>query len=584
MKNLLLSFMLLSLAISCTTFDDSSPTALYNGNLSAVKVENGIVTLPSKEYLNQIVNDYRKGVNQQNDFNRNIRKLQDGGFKPLTPCFFGLNEKQIEEFVTRKKERLNQRNIDFGLYNRDPRDFELNLDDEVIKDPVLAALLNEDREIVIADILYKYTELGLLFIDKDEKQTLLNYLDSKTPQEKFNLLTQYHNEFSTTNKPEEKIETLGSGLTSFRMLLVNHANVNPDEGGGDNGSGSGSGGGGSGGGSGSGGTDDGNLGGTNGTGVGTIGTPGSSSGTGSGNSWGDGVFNPTTFGNCTIENQGFFEGSIFGTTESCYEYYNDNRRVEVTFWNQYFFLFSSIGTETRLQKRESFEIPFCCSVSWWEKSYAEKIRAGANFVEFVYTLNVQVPVLNNTFNNQSAFFEYNGLKYNSSGQLLSAIPISASGFGFNVNNQNNVIDISILGANIALDNNDINTAVETALNLAINMHPVYGIRQELILKKTAGTLQVRLVYAVPSRSQVKFYIAKQNWESNNDNSIVHYFDYNFLLSYNSANVYNFNSSQNIQSFAQALSGATRYTNVKADVYGAALHNNFWKGRRLISIE
>lgn len=580
MKNLLLCFLSLGLAISCSTYDESDYTPVYNASFSAVKVENGTITLPSKEYLNQIVNDYKKGVNEQNDFNKNIRKLQDGGFKPLTPCFSGLNEKKIEEFVIEKKERLNQRNIDFGLYNRDPRDFELNLDDEIISDPVLAALLNENREIIIADILYKYTELGLLFIDKDEKQTLVNYLDSKTPQEKFTIVMQHKNEFSPTNKPEEKIETLGSGLTSFRMLLVNHIN-DPDAGGGDDSGGGGGSGGGSGSGSGSG-TNDGDLGGTNGTGVGTIGTPGSSSGTGA-STQGDGIFNPASFGNCTIENQGFFEGSIFGTTESCYEYFNDNRRVEVTFWNQNFFLFSSIGTETRLQKRESFEIPFCCSVSWWEKSYAEKIKAGSNFVEFVYNLNVQVPTLNNSFNYQSAFFEYNNLKYNFSGQLLSAIPISASGFGFPVNNQNNVIDISVLGANLAFDNNDINSAIETLLNTAINSIPSYEIRQEIILKKTTGNLEVRLVYAVPSRSQVKFYIAKQNWEYNDDNSIVHYFDFNFLLSFNSSNVYNFNSVQGIQNFAQSLNGATRYTNVKADVYGAALHNNFWKGRRLISI-
>ncbi|MBU3681244.1 MAG: hypothetical protein FGM16_04810, partial [Flavobacterium sp.] len=249
---LFLSIVLFS-NFSCSSIDDNKPTTEYKCDLSAVKIDNDIVTIPSKEYLSQIVNEYKKGVTQQNNFNNKIKELQNNGFYPLSPCFDGLSKKQIEEFVIRKRDRINQRNVDYGLHNReDIRDYELDLDDDLVSDPVLSSLLNEQREIIIADIFYKYTELGLLYIQKDSKQTLLDYINNKTPIEKYNLIIQHKNEFSSTDYPEEKIESLGGGLESFRILSVLHTDpaYNGDGEGGYN----------------SGGSNDGNIGGTNGTG------------------------------------------------------------------------------------------------------------------------------------------------------------------------------------------------------------------------------------------------------------------------------------------------------------------------------
>lgn len=61
------------------------------------------------------------------------------------------------------------------------------------------------------------------------------------------------------------------------------------------------------------------------------------------------------------------------------------------------------------------------------------------------------------------------------------------------------------------------------------------------------------------------------WTNNNDNAITHYFDFNFLLTYKS----DYNNPQDY------LKGSRKYANIRADIYGAALHNNVWKGRRLI---
>lgn len=536
----------LCLVLSCSENEDTNQISHNNLDLNAINVENGIVKISSKQYLNQIVTSYKSGVEGQNKFNDKIKSLQKNGFKPLTPIFDGLSDAEIKEFVIRKKERVQQRNVMFGLSARNSMDYELDLDDDLIKDPVFAALLNEEREIIIEDELYKYTELGMFKIDFDEKQVLTDYLDSITPMEKRALILQYKNEYSTTNKPQEVNEDLGSGLTTFRIKAVDLLRYpypsNTDYDGGEGGS------------------------------------SGSSSG-GTTSTMGNGVYDPTTFGGCTIESQGFFEG-IFGVSEACTEYYNDNRRVKVTFWNQNFLVFSSIGASTRLQKRECMNFLWM-SICWWEKSYAESIKLGINNVTFKYDFNV--PVFNLAeYNYSTTFFEYNGTKYNINGQVIPTVPTSAGSFNFPVNNSNNVIDITILGNNVALNNGQVNQVIDGLLNQIIGGIQSFGLKQELLAKKAAGTLEVRAVYAVPFSNYVKFIIAKQNWGANNDNSVVHYFDFNMLFSYNSNNNYNPTTGSGAINILQGLNGATSYTEVKADLFGAALHNNFWKGRRLFT--
>ncbi|WP_395054540.1 hypothetical protein [Flavobacterium sp.] len=508
-----------------------------NIDLSILKIENGILNLPSKDYILQIVKEFKTGVKEQNDFYSQIKKLQDLGYKPLTPFLNGLTTNEIQEFVVRKKERINKRNIDFGLYqsNKNSQDLELDIDDELISDPVLSSLLNENREIIIADILYKYTELGLFYIEKQNKQVLYDYYDNKTPQERYALINQYNNEHSTTDKPQEIIEQLGQGLTTFRISMPDTAYTVDEYGGGGGG--------------------------------------GSSAPTG-----GNGVFNPADFGACEIMSQGFFE-QIFGESESCYDYYNDNRRVKVKYFNQNFGIFSSIGCSTRLQKREHLNLLFG-TISWWEKSYAQKIRMGVN--NLTYTYNFNVPVYNSAqYNYQTTFFEYNNVRYNINGQVIPTIPTSAGSFNFPVDNNNNVIDITVLGYNAMFTNGQVNQAIDAALDQIISSISTFALKQDLITKKAEGNLVVRTVYVEPFSNKIKFIVANQFWASNDDNAVVKYFDFNFLLTYNSSTNYNPNNTQQFIDLLQTFNGARQYDDVKIDMFGAALHNNYWKGRKLL---
>ena len=73
---------------------------------------------------------------------------------------------------------------------------------------------------------------------------------------------------------------------------------------------------------------------------------------------------------------------------------------------------------------------------------------------------------------------------------------------------------------------------------------------------------------------MRFITNNVTWEANDDHVINRVFDFNFSISWNSGYT-------GYGDYLSGLTNATSYKNVSADVYGAALHNNFWKGRRLM---
>jgi len=86
-------------------------------------------------------------------------------------------------------------------------------------------------------------------------------------------------------------------------------------------------------------------------------------------------------------------------------------------------------------------------------------------------------------------------------------------------------------------------------------------------------LKCEIVNAVPFSDKVKFAVTRVNWSSTDAHEVSHYFDFNFLLTYNS----NYDSTLD---YLNGLRGSTAYTNVKIDFYGAAYNDGEWSGSRL----
>jgi hypothetical protein len=162
-------------------------------SLSNIELLNGTVKLQNKTALKDILNSYKENAENQNEFNDKIREIQDKGFKPLTPIFDENNTQGIQDFLTRKKARIQKVKLELGITSKSSKsDDEIEFDDELISDPSFAALLNEDRKIYVGDSIYKYTETGLYFCLIKDEQKLDNYLNKLSPTAKKNHITKDH--------------------------------------------------------------------------------------------------------------------------------------------------------------------------------------------------------------------------------------------------------------------------------------------------------------------------------------------------------------------------------------------------------
>lgn len=521
----------ISLALyGCQNEDTLNKNANQSNVINTLTINEGRIYIENSAGLVNIIKDYQGSAEGQNKFNNKIISLQNEGFLPLEPLL-SENNPNVKDFLIRKKLRIEKRNEFLGIKNKvltNDMDYEMDLDDELITDPAFAALVNENGEIQIDDKVYKYTEIGLYSADVDNAHKIDEYLNTLTSDEKMNL-------YSDLIQPCQSPKILQ--LTEEVSHLIPARSEEVCGGGG-----------------------------------------------GSFN-WSSGINNPPpaaqpvtsykpaaylikeNLATCNITSNGFFEG-IFGTTQTCYDYYKDNRRIKVKFWNQNFYFFSSIGSSARLQKREKM-----LGISYWEKSYASTIEMGLNYIRYDYTFNV--PAFNiDQYNYETTFFEFNGVKYNSTGKVITKVPTGAGNFIFDTNDGQEVLNITILNNEISLNNAQINKIIDEAAKKMVDGIENIMTRSNLIIKMQQGKIKYNLLKAVPFSKKVTIFTTDVKWIRNNDNAITHYYDLNFLFTWKS-------SYEGIGDYLKGLSGSTPYTNVSADIYGAALHNNEWKGRRLI---
>lgn len=331
----------------CENSDNTLGLKNDSNAIGKLELIEGTIQLDSKASLKSIVASYKKDVAGQNKFNNGIRNLQNKGFKPLAPIFEINETEKIQKFILEKKGRSQKVYKSLGITSKSATD-EIDLDDNLIADPVLAALLNEDREIVIADSLYKYTEMGLYFCLKIDKQKLYDYLNKLTVTQKRSQITNK----VTACEPaplEAKIKLIApvtlvsDGINLFIPIAPCDTNPPPAS-----------------------------------STPPVVVLPPSPT--------------PTLIKQNLpinwIENQGWFE-QIFGTREVDVQDYGDDYRIKVTFWNQNFFIYSSIGCSAKFQKRATF-----LGIPYWDKSYADKIELGINNINYDYKFNV--PQYNNS--------------------------------------------------------------------------------------------------------------------------------------------------------------------------------------------
>lgn len=434
----------------------------------------------------------------------------------MTPIFDVNEIEKVQEFIIKKKAKLDKKTSNTSKIASE----EISFEDEIIPDPSLAALLNEDREIIISDSLYKYTENGMYFCLMKDKQKLYDYLNKVGLSGKLSKNTSTNSQL-TSKMALPAVTEVSDGINLF--IPIDYYDVVPL------------------------------VFATNSTVTSGIQTP---------------KLIKQNLGICSIQKQGFFE-KIFGASEKDEDYYDDNRRIQISYWNHNYFLFSSIGCSARLQKREKF-----LGVMYWDKSYADKIELGVNSVQYDYKFNV--PQFNQSqYEYNTVFFESNGLKFNISGKIINKMPTDNPGFIFDIESPQDAITITICNNDyLYLSAKEVNSAIDILAKSAVNALPSSFDKTLLQNKIANDKIKYNVLMATPLNNKVTFNTMNVMWTNNNDNVITHYFDFNFLVTWKS-------TYSSFGNYLGGLAGGTSYSNVSIDMYGAALHNGQWKGKRLI---
>lgn len=518
-----------SLFISCesdleiTTSNDAIPT------LQNAKLVNGILHFDSKASLVQIMTTYRNNSDYQQTFNNQILEFQRKGFKPLTPIFDEMNEEDVAHFVKRKLER-NAKDRDFYQNLRTNSDEPVRLEDDIIYDPAFAAILNEERIIVVAGIVFKYTEMGMFTCDEDKITDLDAFLNALTPSQKLNLMpnpnTTVANQIPCQGRPNPLTVTVAEDIELFQEPPLPPCIPNW-------------------------------------TGTSTPPIPTAT------------TYAPlpdnikSNLQMCTGGVNSLWE-QIFGATHSCSYFMPNDRCVTTEFWNQNYYIFASVGCKSYFEKKICVNFLWM-STCWWEKSYPDQIELGVNAIQYEYNFNV--PVFNAAAYNQSTtFFSFNGVNYNQFGQVIPIMPTGKGKFQFDTESSKWVMDIVVLGHQITAT--DMNSAIDAlAMQLVNNLPSGSSARAQIIQKMQNDQIKFNVVNAVPFSNKVKFITTDVEWTSN-DHKLTHYFDFNFTFTWNS-------NMTGWSDYLAGLNGATAYTNVDADIYGAAFYANQWGGSRLL---
>ena len=516
-------------SISCedTIQESDSFKSLTLEAISEVKIVNGTAHISNKASLVHMMKEYQKNGEYQKIFDNQIAKFQSNGFKPLTPIFDKLNESQIVEFVERKKVRLSKRKIDFGFNDFQARvsgDQAITLDDDLIYDPAFASILNEDREIVVENDLYRYTEMGLFKVSVENAAILGAYLENLSVDQRRALIQP---------APAPNAPCGGNNQVSILAIADN---------------------------------------------IELLQLPSLPPCQPTWSSTANSVQIPAvaaTSQNIIKATLPICEGGesslwdkLFGKTKTCTTFFPENRCLTNTFWNQNYMLFASLGCKASFEKKKCVTILWITSC-WWEKSYPDQIELGVNSVKYEYVYNV--PMFNSqAYQYATTFFSYNGTNWDSSGRVINTVPTGKGSFILDSeNNTKGTFNIYILGHHITDAN--YNVAIDELAKLGIRLAPGWlGI--DLKKKDDEDNIKYNVINSVPFDNKVTFLVSNLDWKST-DNKIVHYFDFNFLLSWN-------NNMTGFGDYLNGLNGASSYKNIEADIYGSASRGSVLSGNRL----
>lgn len=499
-----------------------------------------------------------------------IRSFQRKGFNPLLPVFDNDDIDSKKIFLKKKLERINRdfkfSGIDYE--QKDLTDDENDLEDNLIEDDRFANVLDEERSIVVGDSIYVYTTAGIFTSSVVYESELFDLLSE---YEELGVLSRNHSTRDLPTIPDNQCKNNSSGgsinlspLTTITTPITNNIGIIQIDGCS----------------SGGGGNDNDNDNDDN--------TNGDSSDDNSSDP--DYAFlNRDDLEICNYDGDSLWQ-QVFGSAETCHDYYHSGRRVRVKMWNQNYLVFSSIGTSVKHQRKQ-----------WgiWDASDAvDFVELGVNEVSFTY--DYESSHLNQIYNNYATntLIKLNGVTYKLDGSTITTTPLTVPNWPFNSDDPLiDVVDVYVLGNDVlsGLKWKEANRLIrDTARDFIEN------VGNSLETSALEDNVEIRGVVIDPLSSKVQFNTVNRVERDNNDCCAYYYFDWNFFVSTKfDLNQYDVSCDVNSTEFGGSCASggysidgfkvdafnANSYEDLEVDIYGLARREgNNYRGRRIIGEE
>ncbi|MDZ4148258.1 MAG: hypothetical protein U1C58_08245 [Flavobacteriaceae bacterium] len=335
-----------------------------------------ITVLDGRLYFPNIAtfqNFYNKNFNEDEDVVVDVleSKFYSKGFYSLKPLVNSKNEYQLARHIDKFKELNIATNSQTRSINSSPKSFTPtsediveNFDDveDILGEEVFESFLNQNAEIQVGEIVYKYTDQGLFLAPAVEVNGIYSFMEengvhSLSDVGSIEPLTSYP-EYNTSGG----LVTLTKDLQHYIAPVEDDVEIRDYIVVGDSGVSSG--------------------GGTSGGSTGGSGTTSSQTTTN------DIDFQNATNNLTSCSGSNPFIGNLFGKTKVCIDNYESKRRVKVKYYNIDFFLAYAIGVKVKHQ--------FKGWTGFWRKESTDEVAMGINSVTWRFDHYKNFPSMTDT--------------------------------------------------------------------------------------------------------------------------------------------------------------------------------------------
>lgn len=525
------------IALSLSLFQSCSSEELESSNISETNsqdfsVINGKLKFDSPESLQKSIDNQK--IEPKSKAEETYERLYKEGFRSHKPMVSNQNKALLRKLANERKQKIKSGRTD------------LLVEDNLIGDSFFAAVINEDREVIVGDKIYKYTPKGLFFSKIEDSSKMRNVANRKNDYSK----QSKRMEICELRISEGGISEVEPGVNQYITRLEPEFD---------------------------------SCGGGSGGGSGGSGSSGSGSGSSSNNNdprYSDIALNNLIQGldTCNGGEENWFQ-NIFGQYNYCHKYFSDDEfRFELDYWNQEWLIYASVGVEAETHEEGWF---------WWNNIDSDEIILGINNVHLVYELpvpNIQYEhnFVQNTLNGfqSTPLFMHDGRfmieTNNSIYEPVSVRVLNNTKLPFFDIKGENVLNIYLgkyFGYDVGLENYDI-------FNES-NIRQIYQMGIDF-LRSQASTNKnfVATIQRNDNTIDVLYFDEKKREYNTDEVRKVFDEDWSVVVGANSSDNGE-NWSIDYQATLNSLDYLGDYKYMSLDIYGLARRGNEWRGLRLI---